>query len=105
MSTPPTQDPLGVLLELEPRLDERPSRYGERPALWLDEREVAHVESDGSVDLRVGRAVIRAHRADWRDRPGVILRPSLSAEWVHVLCTDGDMTTLAEVARTFLSAT
>lgn len=102
---PQSQDPLGVLLDLEPRLDERPSRYGDRPALWLDEREIAHVESDGSVDLRVGRAVIRAHRADWRDRPGVVLRPSSSADWVHVLCVDGDTVTLVELARTFLGTT
>lgn len=93
-----TPHALEVLLSLDDRFEERDSRFGDRTALWLQNREVAHVEADGSVDLRVGRRIIAAHRTAWRARPDIILRDSSSADWLHVNCVDGDTSTLIEVA-------
>jgi len=33
--------------------DERPSRYGDKPALLIEGREVAHLEAPGIIDLRI----------------------------------------------------
>jgi hypothetical protein len=35
---------------------ERRSRYGDKPALWVADREVAHREAPGIIDLRITRA-------------------------------------------------
>lgn len=44
-----------AVLTLAPA-DERPSRYGAKPALVLDGREIAHREGPGLIDLRLTRA-------------------------------------------------
>jgi hypothetical protein len=33
--------------------DERPSRYGDKPALLIEGREIAHLEAPGIIDLRI----------------------------------------------------
>jgi Family of unknown function (DUF5519) len=35
---------------------ERPSRYGNKPALFIASREIAHLEAPGVIDLRITRA-------------------------------------------------
>ena len=35
---------------------ERPSRYGGKPALYTDKREIAHLEAPGVIDLRITQA-------------------------------------------------
>jgi hypothetical protein len=44
-----------VLLGLGP-VQERRSRYGDKPALVLNRREIAHHDGDGAVDLRLTAA-------------------------------------------------
>ncbi len=71
--------PLGSVME-------RRSRYGDKPALVTDRREIAHLEAPGVVDLRItrrgwrsvgapyadDRRVDRHGRVDW-----VVLHPTL----------------------------
>jgi len=60
------------------------------PALWVGRREVAHVDHDGILDVRLTRAVIREMRAELRDDPRVHLRRSTS-DWVGLeLISDAD---------------
>jgi hypothetical protein len=51
------------------------SRYGDRVAWLVDGREVAHLDADGTLDVRLTRAVIRT-------RPE--LRGSRRRDWVSV---------------------
>lgn len=57
------------------------------PALWVGTREVAHVDHDGVLDVRLTRAVIRERRADLRDDPRVHFRRNTS-DWVGLEVTD-----------------
>jgi hypothetical protein len=43
------------MLPLGP-VEERRSRYADKPALFLDGREIAHLEAPGVIDLRITRA-------------------------------------------------
>ncbi len=51
------------------------------PALWVGTREVAHVDHDGVLDVRLTRALISELRTDLRDDPRVHLRRNTS-DWV-----------------------
>ena len=68
------------LLELEP-LEERPSRFGGKPAFWASGREVAHFEAGDVLDLRLTRAEIRARRADLAADPRASLR---GGDWLEL---------------------
>lgn len=61
--------------------DERRSRYGDKPALYVHSREVAHLEGPGLVDLRLtaaGWAKVRATFAG----DGAIVRTPGRRDWV-----------------------
>jgi len=62
---------------------EAPSRYKDDLAYWVERTEIAHLESDSTLDLRLTRAVVRDQRARLRADPRVRLRPS-SADWLTV---------------------
>jgi Family of unknown function (DUF5519) len=69
---------------------ERRSRYGDKPALWTDRREIAHLEAPGVIDVRItaagwarARTDFGAHRAVSRDpsrRDWIELRPASAGE-------------------------
>lgn len=44
-----------AMLPLGP-VSERESRYGDKPALVIDNREIAHLEAPGIIDLRITQA-------------------------------------------------
>jgi len=46
---------------------ERASRYGDKPALFAGDREIAHLEAPGVIDLRITRAGWSRVRADFGD--------------------------------------
>ena len=46
---------VATMLPLGP-VDERRSRYGDKPALVVGSREIAHLEAPGIVDLRITQA-------------------------------------------------
>ena len=57
------------------------------PALWLGNREIAHVDADGLLDVRLTRAVIRRRRRDLATDGRVVLRRHQS-DWVAVRVGD-----------------
>lgn len=69
---------------------ESPSMFSDRPALWVDGKEIAHRDADGSYDVRLTRRVIREMRDRLRADPRVHLRASSSADWIEVRVDDGD---------------
>jgi pimeloyl-ACP methyl ester carboxylesterase len=65
-----------------PGVEERRSAFRYDDALWVEGREIAHLEPPDLVDLRLTRQVIRARRPALRNDPRVTLRPSSSADWL-----------------------
>jgi hypothetical protein len=63
------------------------SAFKDGPALWVDGKEIAHLEGERAIDLRLTRAEIRARRADLRADPRVSLRPA-SSDWITVEFAD-----------------
>ena len=66
---------------------ESPSRFKDDLAYWVNGTEILHFEPDGTVDIRLTRAIIAEHRAELRADPAVTLRGH-SADWVTVAVTD-----------------
>ena len=66
-----------------PELELRSSRFASVDALWLiaERREIAHVDSEAAIDVRVGRHNIRRYRAEWQDDGRFAFRSSAS-DWV-----------------------
>ncbi len=62
---------------------ERPSRYGDKPALFTARREIAHREAPGMIDLRITRAGWSRVRADFGDDPAVRRDPS-RRDWIEL---------------------
>jgi hypothetical protein len=69
--------------------------FGPGPAVWVGRREVAHLDGDGTLDVRLTRQAISARRTELRDHPRVVLRPSTS-DWLAVLLDSPEDTALAE---------
>jgi hypothetical protein len=75
------------------------SAFKDGPALWVNGKEIAHLEGERAIDLRLTRAEIRARRADLRTDPRVSLR-SASSDWVTVEFADpGDEDFVRELTK------
>jgi hypothetical protein len=61
------------------------SKFADKPAYFVDGKEVLHFHGDAAVDLRLGKKEIRARREAFKKDPRVVLRASSSADWVEVL--------------------
>src|SRR5688572_19600839 len=100
-----------IIETLQARLDQLEgvvpgdSAFGEGPAWWAGGKEVAHVDADGTVDIRLTRAEIRARRAELRADGRVHLRTSSSADWLEVVVAgDEDVALAVELVRIAASA-
>ena len=62
---------------------ERGSRYGDKPALFTGDREVAHLEAPGVIDLRLTRAGWTRVGADYADDPAVCRDPA-RRDWIEL---------------------
>ena len=62
---------------------ERPSRYGGKPALCTSQREIAHLEAPGVIDLRITRAGWSALRAEFGQDPAVRRDPG-RRDWIEL---------------------
>ena len=61
------------------------------PAIWVGQREVAHFDGPGEVDVRLTRQVIRERRAELRSDERVELRRGTS-DWIRVrVCLNADV--------------
>jgi len=64
-------------------VQERRSRFADKPALWLDGREIAHLEAPGIIDLRITQAGWSAVKEDFRADPAV-RRDSSRRDWLEL---------------------
>lgn len=53
------------------------------PAIWVGTREVAHFDSDGALDVRLTKQLIRQRREEFKANPRVSLRGS-GSDWLAV---------------------
>jgi Family of unknown function (DUF5519) len=59
------------------------SRYGHKPALFAGSREIAHLESDGAIDVRITRAGWAQARQDFVADPAVLHDPG-RRDWIEL---------------------
>lgn len=65
------------------RSHERRSGYGDKPALFIEGREIAHLEAPGVIDLRITRQGWSQARDEYGDDPGVRRDPS-RRDWIEL---------------------
>ena len=59
------------------------SQFKDVPAFWVNGTEIAHLETDDRLDVRLTRRLISLAREQLRDDPAVELRRN-SADWLTV---------------------
>lgn len=62
---------------------ERPSRYGDKPAVYIEDREVAHLEAPRIIDLRITRQGWSRVKDEYRSDPAVHSDPS-RRDWIEL---------------------
>jgi hypothetical protein len=78
-------------------VQERRSRYADKPALFLDGREIAHLEAPGVIDLRISRKGWLQAGDDYRDDPAIRRDPS-RRDWIELhLRSPADLDHLASL--------
>jgi Family of unknown function (DUF5519) len=83
---------------------ERRSRYADKPALWTDRREIAHLEAPGVIDLRLTQAGWTRARPGFGDHPGV-RRDRSRRDWIELRLTSAaDVSSLAPLLAIALAA-
>jgi len=70
-------------------VQERRSRYGDKPALWTDRREIAHLEAPGVIDVRITRAGWSRAQGDFGAHPAVRRDPS-RRDWIELRIGSAD---------------
>lgn len=63
--------------------------FSDVPAGWVDGTEIVHRDADGTLDLRLTRAVIREQRPRLKADPRVTL-PRSGGDWVEIRVEDDD---------------
>jgi hypothetical protein len=65
--------------------------FAEGPAVWVGRREVAHIDADGAVDIRLTKQQIRRRRTELEQDTRISLRAP-SSDWLEVrAATDADI--------------
>ena len=73
------------------------SRYGDKPALFAGRREIAHLEADGVIDLRITREGWAHARQDFAEDPAVRRDPG-RRDWIELcLQQESDLGRLARL--------
>ena len=68
---------------------ERPSRYGDKPALLAGRREIAHLEAPGVIDLRITRTGWSRVGAGFAEDPAVV-RDASRRDWIELHLQSAD---------------
>jgi hypothetical protein len=85
-------------------VQERDSRYGDKPALVAGSREIAHLEAPGVIDLRITRDGWSRVSADFGDDPAVRRDPR-RRDWIELhLSSLADLDRLGPLLRTAMAA-
>jgi len=83
---------------------ERPSRYGDKPALFAGNREIAHLEAPGVIDVRITRAGWSRVSAGFGDDPAVRHDPA-RRDWIELhLHSVADLDRLRQLLITAMAA-
>ncbi len=83
---------------------ERPSRYGDKPALFAGNREIAHLEAPGVIDMRITRAGWSRVSAGFGDDPAVRHDPA-RRDWIELhLHSVADLDRLRQLLITAMAA-
>ena len=94
---------VAVMLPLGP-VDERRSRYGDKPALVVGNREIAHLEAPGIIDLRITHAGWSRVREQFGTDPAV-RREKNRRDWLElVLKSAADVDRLAPLLAVAVAA-
>jgi hypothetical protein len=81
---------------------ERQSRYKDDLAYWVEGREIAHLEAENVLDLRLTKAVISKHRAELKADPRIELRAG--SDWVTMRVGPGDAAFVRRLLRQAVEA-
>jgi Family of unknown function (DUF5519) len=74
------------------------------PAIWVGKREVAHIDADGAVDIRLTRLEIRARRAELRADHRITFRAS-GSDWLEFrIGSDADLDDAVALATAAIAA-
>ena len=85
------------LLEI-PGVEEGANSWGDDPALWVNAKQMANFYRDGTLEIRLTRAVIRELGAQLKDDPRIVLRGS--SDWVGFrFDSEEDFDFVVEMAR------
>lgn len=80
------------------------SRYGDKPALFVGRREIAHLEAPGVIDLRITRAGWSRSSASY-GRDGAVRRDPARRDWIEVhLRSSADLERLAGLLTTAIAS-
>jgi Family of unknown function (DUF5519) len=84
--------------------DERRSRFGDKPALFVRGREVAHLEAPGVIDLRITSAGWAQAKPRYGGDPAVHREPS-RRDWIEIrLSSRADLGRLADLLAIAVAA-
>jgi hypothetical protein len=84
--------------------DERQSRFGDKPALFVASREVAHLEAPGVIDLRITSAGWKQAKLRYSSDPAVHRDPS-RRDWIELhLSSSGDLGRLGDLLAIAMAA-
>jgi Family of unknown function (DUF5519) len=79
------------------------SRYGDKPAVYIEGREVAHLEAPQIIDLRITRQGWSRLKAQYASDPAVYRDPSRK-DWIELRPhTLKDLARLADLLATAIS--
>jgi hypothetical protein len=80
------------------------STFIDGPAIYVGTREVAHIDAEGALDVRLTKAEIRRRRDVLRSDPRIVLRAS-SSDWLEVWpSTPEDVTFATELVISAIDA-
>ncbi len=97
-------DAFVLLMLTAGQAEERPSRYGDKPALFAGRREIAHLEAPGVIDLRITRDGWSRASEEFGDDPAVRRDPG-RRDWIELhLSSIADLERLSRLLITAMAA-
>lgn len=84
--------------------EERRSRFSDKPALFIANREIAHREAPGIIDLRITAAGWKQARNRYGDDPAVHREPA-RRDWIELhLASAADLSRLGDLVAIAIAA-
>ena len=85
-------------------VEERSSRYADKPAVYQDGREIAHLEGPGHIDLRITHGAWSQIREGYAQDPAIAVDPG-RRDWIELhLASTADVERLGQLIKTAASA-